>query len=263
MNCFPFEDPVIVVRVKGKAIREALENSVALVPALEGRYSQVAGIRFCYNASFAPGSRVKWVEVANAPLDEEHSYTMATRGYMGRGKDGFTSLLVRSEGGEAEELVSEENGILISMILRQYFMSLKVLRRWRRWGESLGRHWGGVHEKLHGKEGSVDVVSPKGHRHTKNGSLKDGEETDEEDEYGVADAHVKKGEQERRETYLARWAVRQWMDAAGIKREDVGIVEDHDMEDHGLLPDWTRGIAPRVEGRIIIEDAASDGKVEG
>ncbi|KAL8749847.1 MAG: hypothetical protein Q9184_006645, partial [Pyrenodesmia sp. 2 TL-2023] len=132
MNCFPFEDPVIVVRVKGKAIRQALENSVCLVPALEGRYCQVSGARFCYNTIAKPGSRVQWVEVAGAALDEDKEYTVATRGYMGRGKDGFTSLLVRSEGGEAEEIVSEENGILISMILRQYFMSLKVMKRWRR-----------------------------------------------------------------------------------------------------------------------------------
>ncbi|KAL8695983.1 MAG: hypothetical protein Q9224_003033, partial [Gallowayella concinna] len=106
MNCFPFEDPVIVIRVRGKAIRDALENSVALVPALEGRYSQVSGIRFGYDPSLPSGSRVRWVKMSDddAPLDDEREYTMATRGYMGRGKDGFTSLLVRSEGGEAEEV---------------------------------------------------------------------------------------------------------------------------------------------------------------
>ncbi|KAL8945600.1 MAG: hypothetical protein Q9222_007879, partial [Ikaeria aurantiellina] len=113
MNCFPFEDPVIVVRVRGDAIRQALENSVSLVPALEGRYAQVSGMRFCYNTAHAPGARVRWIEIAGAPLDEEKEYTMATRGYMGRGKDGFLSLLVRSEGGDAEEIVGEENGILI------------------------------------------------------------------------------------------------------------------------------------------------------
>ncbi|KAL8815080.1 MAG: hypothetical protein Q9223_005744, partial [Gallowayella weberi] len=104
MNCFPFEDPVIVIRVRGHAIRAALENSVALVPALEGRYSQISGIRFCYDPALPAGARVKWVEISGAPLDDAREYTMATRGYMGRGKDGFTSLLVRSEGGEAEEV---------------------------------------------------------------------------------------------------------------------------------------------------------------
>jgi 2',3'-cyclic-nucleotide 2'-phosphodiesterase (5'-nucleotidase family) len=35
-TCFPFEDPVVVIRVTGKAIWDALENSVSLYPALEG-----------------------------------------------------------------------------------------------------------------------------------------------------------------------------------------------------------------------------------
>jgi 2',3'-cyclic-nucleotide 2'-phosphodiesterase (5'-nucleotidase family) len=35
-TCFPFEDPVVVIRVTGRAILEALENGVAPYPALEG-----------------------------------------------------------------------------------------------------------------------------------------------------------------------------------------------------------------------------------
>jgi 5'-nucleotidase len=35
-DCFPFEDPVVVVRVKGADIWDALENGVSLYPALEG-----------------------------------------------------------------------------------------------------------------------------------------------------------------------------------------------------------------------------------
>ncbi len=36
-DCFPFEDPVVVIRVTGKGIRDALENGVSLYPALEGK----------------------------------------------------------------------------------------------------------------------------------------------------------------------------------------------------------------------------------
>ena len=55
---------------------------------------------------------------------------------------------MQSEGGDAEEIVSEENGILISMLLRQYFLSLKVLRRWTKLEPSMGRHWNRVQEDL-------------------------------------------------------------------------------------------------------------------
>ncbi|KAL8847925.1 MAG: hypothetical protein Q9221_007057 [Calogaya cf. arnoldii] len=264
MNCFPFEDPVIVIRVTGNAILAALENSIALIPALEGRYSQVSGIRFCYDTSLPAGSRVKWVEVGDKPLDEKQQYTMATRGYMGRGKDGFTSLLVQSEGGKAEEIVSEENGILISMILRQYFMSLKVLGRWRRWSRSLGRHWGGVQAKLHQQDG-IDVVAPPkkttAHKHTRSGNVKGtedgeghvcgGDDSDDDDAVDVLDgasdpSNIDKAEREEREAYLIRSVVRHWMRVAKI--QNAGLVDGEKEE----MPDWTRGIAPKLEGRIVI-----------
>lgn len=36
LDCFPFEDPVVVIRASGKAIWDALENAVGKYPALEG-----------------------------------------------------------------------------------------------------------------------------------------------------------------------------------------------------------------------------------
>lgn len=35
-DCFPFEDPVVVIKVRGGAVWEALENGVGMYPALEG-----------------------------------------------------------------------------------------------------------------------------------------------------------------------------------------------------------------------------------
>jgi hypothetical protein len=160
LNCFPFEDPVVVLKVKGKCLVDALENGVSQLPALEGRFPQVSNIAFEFSPSAPPGSRISWVRVNGQPVDYKKEYTLATRGYMGRGKDGYMSLLVRSEGGEVEELVSEENGMLISAILRQYFLSLKVMGKWRRMSTSLNRHWDDVHSKLHAPEGWIKTPSP-------------------------------------------------------------------------------------------------------
>ncbi|KAL8816741.1 MAG: hypothetical protein Q9191_008275 [Dirinaria sp. TL-2023a] len=256
LNCFPFEDPVVVLRVSGKAILSALENAVCLVPALEGRYPQVSNIQFCYNVRQAPGSRVSWAKIHHQPLDEEKHYVLATRGYMARGKDGFTSLLARSEGGAAAEIVSEENGILISMILRQYFMSLKVLGKWRRWGPSLHRHWDSVHKDLHA-DGKVreagDLSKQHGVKHRRSGSVKEADatarmvdgrlvdsDTEDEDHDAEERSVTKKGSEER-DMHVARWAVRRWMDMVGIHRQRVGMVETHADE---LMPLWTKGIAP-------------------
>jgi hypothetical protein len=151
LNCFPFEDPVVLLRLSGHALLAALENGVSQLPALEGRFSQVSNISYGFKLNAPSGSRITFARVGGEPIDLQRNYVLATRGYMARGKDGFSSLLIESEGGEVEELVSEENGVLISTILRQYFLSLKVLGKWNRWSASLRRHWGTVHRSLHGE----------------------------------------------------------------------------------------------------------------
>ena len=324
MNCFPFEDPVVVLKVPGQALHEALENAVSQVPALEGRYPQVSNITFEYHPEAPSGSRVQWVEVDSQLLDLSKTYSLATRGYMARGKDGFDSLLVKSEGGTIEETVSEENGVLISTILRQYFLSLKVFGKWKRWSSSLHRHWGRVHEQLHvngkirearpspptsphnekkpivaamngdsssrppkhGRSGSIRDLKPTSsiplnrtkkpqvagldgaqdppaikHRNTE---LVDSDsDNDEVEHLTPINPFLGKGAQEDynrdpsrphplldngdRSYHLARSVAKKWMRLAGVKREVVGLVDDAEDE---FTPEWTRGIAPRVEGRI-------------
>jgi 5'-nucleotidase len=155
---FPFEDPVVVIKVSGKAIVEALENGVSTYPALEGRFPQVSGISFTFNPALPKGQRIVQCAVDSKPVDPKKLYKLTTRGYMARGKDGYTSLLIQSEGGEAEEIVDEENGVLISTIVRQFFMALRVVDKWKLWGDSMQNHWNTV---VHGMENaSSPVVSP-------------------------------------------------------------------------------------------------------
>lgn len=260
MNCFPFEDPVVVLRLKGKNILSALQNSVSQVPALEGRFPQVSNIQFKYNPALPADSRVLWARIDNEPLDQEKEYTLATRGYMGRGKDGYSSLLVKSEGGDVEELVSEENGILLSMILRQYFMSLKVIGKWSRWGPNMSKHWKSVNERLHegGKvrEPGDDVHAVEAERsgiHLSHENSKfdvDGHaiDSDTDDDMDLDRKYsqtmeMKVGAQKQREKDIVRKVARTWMRLAGVKRENVGIVAEQISSK--FMPHWTKGIAPR------------------
>jgi 5'-nucleotidase-like protein len=103
---------------------------------------------FTFDPSRPVNQRVTECMINSQPVDLTRLYKMTTRGYMARGKDGYTSLLVKPEGGEAEELVSEENGVLISTIIRQFFMALKVVDRWRLWGASMEHHWDKVVQGL-------------------------------------------------------------------------------------------------------------------
>jgi len=321
MNCFPFEDPVVVLKVTGRALSASLENSVSLVPALEGRFPQVSNIIFEYDPKLPTGSRVQWIKVNGEDLNLERKYVVATRGYMARGKDGFESLLARSEGGEAEEIVSEENGVLISTILRQYFLSLKVVGTWGKRNPNLSRHWGGVQkgQREHGtirdprssQDASAAVIEETAKSSPKcdGGSVKTkdmptrhqiplssrGQENtnptnatpstaladakpmpdlvDSDTDTDISDAeqipvtplsthpllsrtapqtsipaHLSE-EISDHLFRLARQYAKKWMRLAGVKEEGVAMV-DESSED--ALPSWTKGIAPRLEGRIRI-----------
>lgn len=226
-----------MIRVTGAALLAALENSVSAYPALEGRFPQVSHIKFEFDPSLAPAHRVKWVKVGGEPLDLVRKYVLVTRGYMGRGKDGFDSLLVKSEGGEAEEVVSEENGILISMMLRQYFMSLKIIGKWRHWGKSLSRHWDSIHEDLHETH---PVVEPNvegaelARRNTNTGTTTPLDDSEDENDHRVP-AHSD-GMSEW-ESLIARRVTRKWRRLAGVRDKTfcVDSMDEGEFQIH-----WTR-----------------------
>lgn len=85
-TCFPFEDPVVLLRVTAKAIWDALENGVSMYPALEGRFPQVSNIHFEFDPSKPRGERMLSMSIGGEPYEPEKKYVLATRGYMGRGK---------------------------------------------------------------------------------------------------------------------------------------------------------------------------------
>ena len=287
MNCFPFEDPVVVLRVTGSAIWSALENSVCLYPALEGRFAQVSNIVFEFDPEAPANSRITDLKMGGKSIDRSSNqlYSLATRGYMARGKDGFGSLLCASEGGIAEEIVTEENGMLISTIIRQYFMSLKVFGKWR-CGKSVERHWGSVKKNLHqgDKIRNAKAVPDvqKGTKHTGTGSviqppnhvgkvndvddrLVGSDSDDEGHDLPSASARQSKDDKEpqlnefqvsEQREYAKKKAIaviRYWKQRAKIDRAS-DAVDGHGDED---MPHWTQAIAPRVEGRIRLKGEAS------
>ncbi|KAI0156793.1 Metallo-dependent phosphatase [Xylariaceae sp. FL1272] len=268
LNCFPFEDPVIVIRVSGRAICDALENSLSQYPALEGRFPQVSNIKFEFDARKPPNSRIVSATIGDKPIDMLKKYVLVTRGYMGRGKDGYDSLLVKSEGGKAEEIVSEENGILISMLLRQYFMSLRVMGQWKYWGKSMGRHWDQVTDKVAANHphhaasppsptrakspttiqshSGWEQWTPKRIRERRASVTTRAEDTDSEDEDEGIEAKNNIVESLDREMQIMRRVIAKWARIAGVECKVTDELKKDEFE-----VDWTRAIAPRIEGRIV------------
>ncbi|EXF85940.1 5'-nucleotidase [Colletotrichum fioriniae PJ7] len=257
-NCFPFEDPVIFIRVTGQQLWDALENGVSQYPAQEGRFPQVSNIEYTFDPSKPAGSRIVAATLGGGPIEPEKKYTLATRGYMGRGKDGFTSLLVEPEGGTAEEIVCEENGILISAMLRQYFMSLRTVGQWK----NLSEHWVKVAEKCHSPveprkmwetpaETGTSDPKPKVESKSwaewmvKRHALNIKPPKDDSDEEVDSEDEVDSVAQIDMEMLIMRKFFARWASKAGVKAEVCDPLHEGEF-----TVDWTRVIAPVLEGRI-------------
>ena len=173
MEMFPFEDPVMVIRIRGDKLWEALESSVSMYPKLEGRFPQVSGMRIVFDAARPSGKRLLHVWMhekhdyskmtpdrdtresscelvesdtsgnallsfqqhphydPNAPQFDEHAldfekyYNIVTRQYLFEGNDGFDALK------GAEKVIDEEQGILMSTLMRRFFVGLKYVNAMR------------------------------------------------------------------------------------------------------------------------------------
>src|SRR5919205_634158 len=80
LSILPFGNDLAMIQVTGDVLRQALEHGVSLTaPGAEpGRFPQVSGLRFSFDASKQPGGRVSGVTVNGQPLDPKKTYTLAT-----------------------------------------------------------------------------------------------------------------------------------------------------------------------------------------
>jgi 5'-nucleotidase len=109
LSILPFANPIVKIEVTGATLREALEHGVSrsAEDTEPGRFPQVSGLRFTFDARRPAGSRVLEVTVNGLPLDDKKNYTLATTSFMAvDGGDGYTMLqgkkfLIRPEQGQA------------------------------------------------------------------------------------------------------------------------------------------------------------------
>ena len=88
----PFGNVTTVTELPGTQVLAALENGVSQVETGAGRFPQVAGISFSFDATAPAGSRVSEVMVGDKPLAMDTVYTVATNDYMMSGGDGYGAL---------------------------------------------------------------------------------------------------------------------------------------------------------------------------
>ena len=85
----PFGNKTVVLRLTGAQVRQALENGVSRAEHGSGRFPQVSGLVFSFDAREPAGARVTGVTVGGVPLGDGKSYTLATNDFLARGGDGY------------------------------------------------------------------------------------------------------------------------------------------------------------------------------
>ncbi|MYD10413.1 MAG: multifunctional 2',3'-cyclic-nucleotide 2'-phosphodiesterase/5'-nucleotidase/3'-nucleotidase [Chloroflexi bacterium] len=110
LNVLPFGNLISTLDLTGADVLAALENGVSqvavdadgnpLVDGAAGRFPQVAGMRYTFDATQEAGSRIVSAEVMSdgefTALDPEAVYRVATNDYMRSGGDGYAILVTNA-----------------------------------------------------------------------------------------------------------------------------------------------------------------------
>ncbi|MBT0958602.1 5'-nucleotidase C-terminal domain-containing protein [Alphaproteobacteria bacterium KMM 3653] len=89
LTVLPFQNTLSTFETKGSVILAALENGVGQVEEGAGRFPQVAGMTFAFDAAAEAGSRVSDVMIGGEALDPEATYGVVTNNYVRNGGDGY------------------------------------------------------------------------------------------------------------------------------------------------------------------------------
>ncbi|MCR8826219.1 bifunctional metallophosphatase/5'-nucleotidase [Pseudosulfitobacter koreensis] len=89
LTVLPFQNTLSTFQVTGATVVEALENGVSQIEEGAGRFAQVAGLTYAFDASKPVGERVSDVMVGGAPIDPDKTYGVVSNNYVRNGGDGY------------------------------------------------------------------------------------------------------------------------------------------------------------------------------
>ena len=94
LTVLPFQNTLATFQLTGADVIAALENGVSRLADGAGRFPQVAGMTYTFDAAAEAGSRISDVMVmegdAMMPLDPEKVYGVVSNNYMRGGGDGYS-----------------------------------------------------------------------------------------------------------------------------------------------------------------------------
>ena len=124
LSILPFKNRVVKLELSGALLTQMLEHGVArsAEDAEPGRFPQVSGVRFTFDARRPAGSRITEITVNGRPLDAQKLYTLAASDYIAiDGGDGYEMLK------SARVLIPRERAQLDSDVVQRVIVARKTI----------------------------------------------------------------------------------------------------------------------------------------
>jgi len=123
VNLLPMLDELCLLQLTGTQVLSALENSVSQYPRLEGRFAQVSGVSFTFDAAKTPLERIDEtsIRIGGEPIQRDKNYKLVTKDYLRKGKDGYDIFM------DGICLADGEQAGILPSIVRDCFASLELL----------------------------------------------------------------------------------------------------------------------------------------
>jgi 5'-nucleotidase len=124
LSILPFKNKVVKLEISGSLMRQALEHGVArsAEDTEPGRFPQVSGVTFTFDARRPPGSRIIDLKINGRPLNDKARYTLATSDYVALdGGDGYEMLK------QGRVLITREQAKFDSDVLRAAIVARRTI----------------------------------------------------------------------------------------------------------------------------------------
>jgi 5'-nucleotidase len=123
LSILPFKNKLVKLEVTGKTLRSMIEHGVSrsAEDAEPGRFPQISGIQFSFDASRPALSRIVEINVNGRPLNDSRTYTLATSAFIYEGGDGYSMLK------DAKVLITPDRAPLDSEVLQNMIKSLRTI----------------------------------------------------------------------------------------------------------------------------------------
>ena len=114
------DDEVVVLKLTGEQLLEALERAVELYPQKNNAFLQLTGAEIRFDPKAAPGKRIQSVFISGAKLDPKRTYRVATIAPIARGALGYFRIW-------SKEQISTSTGRSLAEVVRDYLQRQRSL----------------------------------------------------------------------------------------------------------------------------------------